>query len=115
MAGRPVLSACERSALLSASISPAVPIDAVPDNGAITTETIGLIVEAHAFASAAVAGLARKLSDRTLTAWLIRVVSCQWSRTHAACSVTGPPGWQAPRAVLPHQREGGNTPVPGEG
>ena len=78
LAGAAVRSACERSALLSASISPAVPIEAVPDSAASTTETMDRIVGAPILASTAVTVMARKLSDRTLTVRLIRVVSCLW-------------------------------------
>ena len=66
--------ACEWSALLSASISPAVPIEAVPDNALITTKTINRIVGVRAPVPAAAADLARKLSDQTLTARLIHAV-----------------------------------------
>src|SRR5215471_6505250 len=77
-AGRPVCGACERSALLSASISPAVPIDAVPDSAAITTETIDRIVGERPPAPALVTDLALKLSDQTLTVRPAHVVGCRW-------------------------------------
>jgi hypothetical protein len=51
-----------------------VPIDAVPDNAAITTESIDWILGASGTVSSAMAGSARKLSDRTLTTQLVGFV-----------------------------------------
>lgn len=72
----PGRSAGARSALLSASNSPTVPIDAVPDSATITTETMNRIVGARALGSATMAGPARMLSDRTLTVRPTRVLRC---------------------------------------
>jgi hypothetical protein len=57
------------SALFSASIIPAVPIEAVPDNAAIATDTTDRIVCSSTLLAQMLADLARELSDRTLTVW----------------------------------------------